>query len=65
VVSDFALCVDYLTACVRDHGEVLGDSCVVGKVLYAVPRRLKQVAVSIKLHGDLEAMTLDELVGQL
>jgi hypothetical protein len=34
-------------------------------VLRAIPRRLKQVVVSIEIHGDLEAMTLDELVGQL
>jgi hypothetical protein len=44
---------------------VLDDSRVVRKVLRAAQRRLKQVAVSIEIHGDLDAMTLDELVGQL
>jgi hypothetical protein len=57
--------VDRLTARLGDLGEVLDDSRVVRKVLRAVPRRLKQVAVSIEIHGDLDAMTLDELVGQL
>jgi hypothetical protein len=64
-VADFAVRVDRLTARLGDHGEVLDDSRVVRKVLRAVPRRLKQVAVSIEIHGDLDAMTLDELVGHL
>jgi hypothetical protein len=66
-VGDFAVRVDRLTARLRDHGEVLIDSKVVRKVLRAVPRRLKQVevAVSIEIHGNLDTMTLDELVGQL
>jgi hypothetical protein len=64
-VADFAVRVDRLTARLVDHGEVLGDSHVVRKVLRVVPKQLKQVAVSIEIHGDLEAMTLDELVGQL
>jgi hypothetical protein len=64
-VADFAVRVNRLTARLGDHGEVLDDSRVVRKVLRAVPRRLKQVAVSIEIHGDLKTMTLDELVGQL
>jgi hypothetical protein len=64
-VADFAVRVDRLTARLGDHGEVLDDSRVVRKVLRVVPRRLKQVVVSIEIHGDLDAMTLDELVGQL
>ncbi|CAN6337797.1 unnamed protein product [Urochloa humidicola] len=64
-VGDFAVRVDRLTARLRDLGEVLIDSRVVRKVLHAVPRRLKQVAVSIEIHGDLDTMSLDELVGQL
>jgi hypothetical protein len=64
-VAEFAVRVDRLTARLGDLGEVLDDSRVVRKVLRAVPRKLKQVAVSIEIHGDLDAMTLDELVGQL
>jgi hypothetical protein len=64
-VADFAVRVDRLNTRLIDHGEVLGDSRVVRKVLRAVPRRLKQVVVSIEIHGDLNTMTLDELVGQL
>jgi hypothetical protein len=64
-VEDFAVRVDRLTARLGDHREVLDDSRVVRKVLRAVPRRLKQVVVSIEIHGDLDSMTLDELVGQL
>jgi hypothetical protein len=64
-VDEFAVRVDRLTARLGDLGEVLDDSRVVRKVLRAVPRKLKQVAVSIEIHGDLNAMTLDELVGQL
>jgi hypothetical protein len=64
-VGDFAVRIDCLTARLRDHGEVLGDSKVVRKVLRVVPRKLKQVAVSIEFHSDLNTMTQDELVGQL
>jgi hypothetical protein len=64
-VAEFATRVDRLTTRLGDLGEELGDSRVVRKVLRAVPRRLKQVAVSIEIHGDLNKMTLDELVGQL
>jgi hypothetical protein len=65
MVTDFAMRVDRLTAFLGDHREVLGISRVVRKVLRSVPRWLKQLAVSIEIHGDLDAMTLDELIGQL
>jgi hypothetical protein len=64
-VAEFAVCVDHLTARLGDLGEVLGDSRVARKVLCIVPRHLKQLVVSIEIHGDLNKMTLDELVGQL
>ncbi|CAN6333479.1 unnamed protein product [Urochloa humidicola] len=64
-VGDFAVRVNRLTARLGNLGEVVPDSRVVRKVLRAVPRRLKQVAVSIEIHGDLNNMSLDELVGQL
>jgi hypothetical protein len=64
-VAEFAVRVDHVTARLGDLGEVLGDSRVVRKVLRIVPRRLKQLVVSIEIHGDLNKMTLDELVGQL
>ncbi|CAN6238154.1 unnamed protein product [Urochloa humidicola] len=64
-VGDFAVRVDRLAARLGDLDEVLTDSRVIRKVLRAVPRRLKQVAVSIEIHGDLNTMSLDELVGQL
>jgi hypothetical protein len=57
--------IDRLTARLGDLGEVLGNSRVVRMVLRATPRRLKQVTVSIEIHGDLDKMTLDELVDQL
>lgn len=64
-VGDFTVRVDHLTASLGDLGEVLPDSRVVRKVLHVVPRIMKQVAISIEIHGDLNTMTLDELVGQL
>jgi hypothetical protein len=64
-VSDFAVRVNRLTARLGDLGEELAASRVVKKVLRVVPRRLKQVAVAIEMLADLNAMTLDELVGRL
>jgi hypothetical protein len=62
-VVNFTVHVDCLDARLIDHGEVLGDSRVVRKVLRAVPKRLKKVAVSIEIHNDLNTMT--QLVEQL
>ncbi|CAN6373153.1 unnamed protein product [Urochloa humidicola] len=64
-VGNFTVRVNRLTARLGNLGEVVPDSRVVRKVLRAVPRRLKQVAVSIEIHGNLNNMSLDELVGQL
>jgi hypothetical protein len=44
---------------------VLLNSRIVGKVLCTVSRRLKLVAVSIEIYGNLDTTSLDELVGQL
>jgi hypothetical protein len=57
--------IDRLTARLGDLGEVFGDSRVVRMVLGATPRRLKHVTVSIEIHGDLDKLTLDELVDRL
>jgi hypothetical protein len=62
-VAEFAVRVDRLTARLGDLGEGLNDSRVVRKVLRVVPRRLKQVAVSVEIHGDLHAMMLTSSSG--
>jgi hypothetical protein len=44
---------------------VLLNSRIAGKVLCTVSRRPKLVAVAIEIYGNLDTMSLDELVGQL
>ncbi|CAO2174357.1 unnamed protein product [Urochloa humidicola] len=64
-VVDFAVRVNRLTARLGDLGEQLAAPRVVKKVLRVVPKRLKQVALAIEMLADLNAMSLDELVGRL
>ena len=64
-VGDFAMRINGLITSLRELGEKIEDSRVVKKVLRVVPRRLKQCAVAIEMFGDLNNMSIEELVGRL
>lgn len=64
-IDDFTMCINELTDSLHELGGGLVDSCVVKEVLHVVPRRLKQVVVSIEILVDLDTMSIEELVGQL
>jgi hypothetical protein len=64
-VGDFTMRINGLIASLRELGENLPDSRMVKKVLRVVPRRLKQVAVALEMLGDLDNMSIEELVGRL
>ena len=49
----------------HELGDDLPDSRIVKKVLRVVPRRLKKCAVAIEMLGDLDNMSIEELVGRL
>ena len=64
-IGDFAMRINGLITSLRELGEKLEDSRVVKKMLRVVPRRLKQCAVAIEMFGDLNNMSIEELVGRL
>jgi len=64
-VGDFAMRINGLFTSLCKLGEKLEDSHVVKKMLRVVPRRLKQCAVAIEMFGDLNNMSIEELVGRL
>ncbi|CAN6215165.1 unnamed protein product [Urochloa humidicola] len=64
-VGDFAMRINGLVTSLRELGEELPDSRIVKKVLRVVPKKLKQVAVAVEIFGDLNAMSVEELVGRL
>ncbi|WVZ49278.1 hypothetical protein U9M48_000650 [Paspalum notatum var. saurae] len=54
-----------LVSGLRELGEEVKDGRVVRKVLRVVPKKWKQVAVSIEMLLDLETMKMEELIGRL
>ncbi|WVZ88310.1 LOW QUALITY PROTEIN: hypothetical protein U9M48_034846 [Paspalum notatum var. saurae] len=64
-VDDFAVRVNTLVGGLRELGEEVKDGRVVRKVLRVVPKKWKQVAVSIEMLLDLDTMTMEELIGRL
>jgi hypothetical protein len=64
-VADFAMRINGLVTSLRELREELPDSRVVKKVLRVVPKKLRQVAVTIEMFGDLNTMSMEELVGRL
>jgi hypothetical protein len=64
-VTDFAMRINGLVTSLRELGEEMPDSRVVKKVLRVVPKKLRQVAVAVEMFGDLNTMSMEELVGRL
>ncbi|WVZ56302.1 hypothetical protein U9M48_006852 [Paspalum notatum var. saurae] len=64
-IDDFAVRINGIVGGLRELGEDIKDGRVVRKVLRVVPRKWKQVAVSIEMLLDLDTMTMEELVGRL
>lgn len=65
LIDDFAVRVNSLVGGLRELGEEVKDGRVVRKVLRVVPKKWKQVAVSIEMLLDLDKMSMEELVGRL
>ncbi|WVZ83192.1 hypothetical protein U9M48_030362 [Paspalum notatum var. saurae] len=64
-IDDFAVHINGIVGGLRELGEEIKDGRVVRKVLRVVPKKWKQVAVSIEMLLDLDTMTMEELVGRL
>ncbi|WVZ90343.1 hypothetical protein U9M48_036652 [Paspalum notatum var. saurae] len=64
-IDDFAVRINGIVGGLRELGEEIKDGRVVRKVLRVVPKKWKQVAVSIEMLLDLDTMKMEELVGRL
>ncbi|WVZ50882.1 hypothetical protein U9M48_002089 [Paspalum notatum var. saurae] len=64
-IDDFAVRINGIIGGLHELGEEIKDGRVMCKVLCVVPKKWKQVAVSIEMLLDLDKMTIEELIGRL
>jgi hypothetical protein len=64
-VDEFVMRINGIVSGLRELDEKIEDGRVVRKILRVLPRRMRQVAVSIQMLCDLNTMSVEELLGQL
>jgi hypothetical protein len=64
-VDEFVMRINGIVSGLRELGEKIKDGRVVRKNLCVLPRRMRQVAVSIQMLCDLNTMSVEELLGRL
>lgn len=64
-LEDFCMKVNGIVTNIRTLGETMEESYVVKKLLRAMPSKFLQIASTIEQFGDVEKMTIDEVVGRL
>jgi hypothetical protein len=64
-VVNFAMRINRLVTSLRELGEEMPDNRVVKKLLHVVPKKLHQVALAVDMFGNLNTMSMKELVGRL
>jgi hypothetical protein len=64
-VDEFVMRVNDIVSSLRELGEKIEDNRVVRKILRVLPRKMRQVAVSIQMLCDLNTMSVEELLGRL
>ncbi|KAL6839121.1 hypothetical protein ACP4OV_031012 [Aristida adscensionis] len=64
-IDAFVLRIEGIAGSLRELGVEMKGGRVVRKVLRRLPRRYKQVVISIQMLLDLDAMSVDELLGRL
>jgi hypothetical protein len=62
-VDEFMMRVNGIVSGMRELGEKIEDRRVVWKILRVLPRKMRQVAVSIQMLCDLNTMSVEELLG--
>jgi hypothetical protein len=63
-VDEFVMRVNGIVSGLRELGEKIEDNRVVRKILRVLPRKMRQVAVSIQMLCDLNTMSVEELLGR-
>lgn len=64
-LDDFYLKLNNLVTDIRALGETLAEEYVVKKLLRAVPPKFLQIASALEQFGNLEEMSVEEVVGSL
>ena len=64
-LDDFCLKLNGLVTNIRALGESVDESYVVKKILRAVPGKFLQIVSTIEQFGDVETMTVEEILGSL
>nr|GEW02751.1 hypothetical protein [Tanacetum cinerariifolium] len=64
-VDEFAVKVSNIVSTMRTLGDTVDESYVVKKLLRAVPTKFLQIASTLEQFGDLDKMTVEEVIGRL
>lgn len=64
-MDDFCLKLNGLVARIRALGESIGEAYVMKKILRAVPTKFLQIASALEQFGNLETMSIEEVIGSL
>lgn len=64
-LDDFCMRLNGLVTNIRALGEEINESYVVKKLLRAVPTKFLQIASTLEQFGNMETMTVEEIVGSL
>ncbi|GKA28552.1 putative reverse transcriptase domain-containing protein [Tanacetum coccineum] len=64
-VDEFAVKVSNIVSTMRTLGDTVEESYVVKKLLRAVPSKFLQIASTLEQFGDLDTMTVEEVIGRL
>ena len=65
VIDDFSMKLNGLVTNIKALGETIEESYVVKKFLRSVPTKFLQITSAIEQFGDLEKMTIEEVIGSL
>ncbi|XP_074364213.1 uncharacterized protein LOC141705039, partial [Apium graveolens] len=64
-LDDFCLKLNGLVINIRTLGDEMAEAYVVKKVLRAMPHKFLQITSAIEQFGDLEKMSIEEVIGSL
>ncbi|KAL7606242.1 hypothetical protein Lser_V15G14746 [Lactuca serriola] len=65
VVDEFAVKLSNLVSTIRTLGDAVEESYVVKKLLRFVPSKFLHITSTLEQFGDLETMTVEEVIGRL
>ncbi|XP_074336171.1 uncharacterized protein LOC141673336 [Apium graveolens] len=64
-LDDFYMKLNGLVTRIRALGETIGEAYIVKKLLRVVPSKFLQIASAIEQFGNLETMSIEEIIGSL